>query len=317
MGFRSLDTLVDAHQSVTTKVFVDGERVYENLSTSADRPWRVYSITKSVVSLLIGIAEGEGLLSLDDPVAKYVPAWRAGPSAEVTIRHLITMTSGREWSMELDDEMVSIASDQTAFALGLGQSDSPGTVWRYDNLAAQVLEPVLTGACGDLLKFAQSRLFHPIACSDIMWQRDGAGNLLTYAGLTATAEQLGAIGQLMINRGKYGDVQVVPAEYVAQATSRGSAANSAYGYLWWSNSSGNFLDGGVAVGNAPEDSAKVGRLAPSVPADAFWALGWGSQLMAVVPSKKLVAVRLGRRPRYPDDFTIEKFTATVLDCVNW
>ena len=58
MSFRDLNTLVDAHQSVTTKVFVDGELVHQNLNAAVDRPWRVYSITKSVVSLLVGIGLG-------------------------------------------------------------------------------------------------------------------------------------------------------------------------------------------------------------------------------------------------------------------
>jgi CubicO group peptidase (beta-lactamase class C family) len=61
MNFRELDELVDAHQSVTTMVWVDGERVHTNLSKGVDRPWRVYSITKSIVSLVTGIAQDEGL----------------------------------------------------------------------------------------------------------------------------------------------------------------------------------------------------------------------------------------------------------------
>ena len=162
MSFRDLNTLVDAHQSVTTKVFVDGELVHQNLNAAVDRPWRVYSITKSVVSLLVGIAEAEGLLALEDPVARFVPQWRESASQEVTIRELLSMTSGRESTASLDDEMISIANDQTAYAIDLGQAATPGAQWHYDNIAAQILEPVLTAATGDLVEFAQERLFTPL-----------------------------------------------------------------------------------------------------------------------------------------------------------
>lgn len=316
MSFRDLDTLVDAHQSVTTKVFHDGELVYQNLSNRVDRPWRVYSVTKSVVSLLVGIAQEEGLLSLDDTVASYIPQWDQGPSANVTLRHLLSMTSGREWSGTLDDEMVSIAADQSEFALGVGQGDTPGTVWRYDNVAAQVLEPVLTKVTGGITAYAEQKLFNPLGIGELSWQRDEAGNPLTYAGLTATADQLGILGHFMLNQGAVAGEQIVPADYIAQATSPGSALNSAYGLMWWSNAAGQFLDGGVAVGRSVDTEARAGQLAPDVPSDAFWALGWGGQILAVVPSKKVVAIRLGRRPRYPDDFTVEKFTSTVLDCFS-
>lgn len=316
MSFRDLDTLVDAHQSVTTKVFHDGELVYQNLSNRVDRPWRVYSVTKSVVSLLVGIAQEEGLLSLDDKVSAYIPQWDQGSSADVTVRHLLSMTSGREWSASLDDEMVSIAADQSAFALELGQSDPPGTVWRYDNVAAQILEPVLSKVTGGISAYAEQKLFGPLGIGELSWQRDEAGNPLTYAGLTATAEQLGILGHFMMNHGAVNGEQIVPADYIAQATNPGSSLNSAYGLMWWSNAAGQFLDGGVAVGRSFDTEARSGQLAPDVPSDAFWALGWGGQILAVVPSKKIVAIRLGRRPRYPDDFTVEKFTSTVLNCFS-
>lgn len=312
MNFRELDALVNAHQSVTTKVFVAGELVHENLSARADRPWRVYSITKSVVSLLAGIAEAEGLLSLEDPVARFVPEWHESPSNEVSIRELLSMTSGRRSTVSLEDEMMSIALDQSEFALGVGQDVVPSASWLYDNIAAQVLEPVLTAATGDLIEFAQQKLFTPLSFDAVSWQRDEVGNPLTYTGLTATADQLGAIGQLMINRGVYGGRQLVPADYVQTVTSSSSELNSAYGLLWWINASGKVLDGGVAVGAQTEEGARGTRLAPSIPEDALWALGWGSQLMAVVPSQELVAIRFGRRPRYPETFTLEAFTAAAL-----
>lgn len=316
MSFRSLDTLVDAHQSVTTKVFVGGTLVHQNLSAGVDRPWRIYSITKSVVSMLVGIAEGDGLLTLDDRVAQYVPEWRGSDSAEVTIRQLLSMTSGRETSEVLDDEMTSIADDKTAFAVSLGQAAVPGSTWHYDNLAAQVLEPVLTAVTGDLIGFAHDRLFSPVGMGSVDWQRDAVGNPLTYAGITATADQLGVLGQLVIDHGRFDGRQIVPESFLAASTSPSSELNASYGYLWWTNATGERDGDHVAVGAAPVPNPQTGCIAPAVPGDTVWGLGWGSQMAAIVPSRKMVAIRFGRRPRYPETFTLEAFTAAALEGVR-
>lgn len=311
-NFAELDALVDANQSVTTLVLVGDQVEHRNPSNVQDRPWRVYSITKSIVSLLVGVAEGDGLLAIDDPVAKYVPAWANGPSADVTVRHLLSMTSGRRWSPELDNEMIFTATDITEFAVGLDQEHPPGTSWQYDNIAAQVLEAVLTSAVGDLVAFAQRRLFAPIGMTATAWERDLSGHPLTYAGITSTAADLGRLGRLMLNGGRYDEEEIVPESWIEQATTGSSELNAAYGLLWWTNTEGTILDGGRAVGQEEDSLARSGRLAPSVPADAYWALGWGSQFMAVVPSRNMVAIRLGRRPRSLDDLTIERFTATAV-----
>ncbi len=313
MIFRELDELVDAHQSVTTMVWVDGERVHTNFSKGADRPWRVYSMTKSIVSLVTGIAQDEGLINLDDHVSRYVPEWASGESSEVTIRHLLTMTSGRTWTPQLDDEMVSLADNQSVFACAVGQSGKAGGVWQYDNMAAQVLEPVLTAALGrDIEAFARERLFEPLGLSTISWERDRSHNLLTYAGITASGADVGALGQLVLNQGVANGRQLVPSAFLAEATGVGSAINPAYGFLWWINVDGYVYDGGRAVGLDHDDVPRNGRLVPGAPADTIWSLGWGSQMMTIIPSLGVVALRLGRRPRYPEDFTLEAFTNAVL-----
>jgi CubicO group peptidase (beta-lactamase class C family) len=92
-----------------------------------------------------------------------------------------------------------------------GQSGEAGGVWHYDNMAAQVLEPVLTAALGrDIEAFARERLFEPLGLTSISWERDRSHNLLTYAGITASGADLGALGQLVLDQGVATGHQLVP-----------------------------------------------------------------------------------------------------------
>lgn len=312
-GFGRLDTLVDANQSVATFVQINGENVYRNTSPAGIRPWRIYSITKSVVSVLFDIAVADQKLDYADPVSRWVPMWGQTDSEQVTIQHLLTMTSGRRWSHVLDDELISLVDDVREFSLTVGQEYEPGSVWRYDNIAAQVLEAVLTAAVGDIEKFAQERLFTPLGMASTTWSRDAHGHILTYAGITSTVDDVLKLGQLVADGGRAGDREIVPAELLAASTRGSTGLNAGYGRLWWTNTPGTVIDVDRAIGGKEASEARSGQLVASLPEDTVWALGWGSQILAVIPSRNLVALRFGRRPRYSGDLTIESFTSAVLE----
>lgn len=308
--FIGLDRLVDAARSTCTLVLRGDEVVHEHPadSRSATRP--VYSITKSIVGVLVMMAVEDGALGLDDPVAEHVEGWPTA-SSEVTVGHLLAMTSGREWTEALDDAMIG-AADQTAAALAVGQQDRPGSVWRYDNLAAQVLSPVLESAVGDIEAFARTRLFEPLGLRDTTWQRDAAGHVTTYAGIVSSCRDLARLGVMMRDRGRFDGRDLLSAASVDRLVGPSQTHNAAYGLLWWTNRPGRVVEVRRAAGFDEDRSAFEGRLAPHVPEDAFWALGWGNEFLAVVPSRGVVAVRLGPRPAGPEDLTFDRFTSAVL-----
>lgn len=312
--FADLDRLVDASDSTCTLVMRGDEVVHEHPVGSRHASRRVYSITKSVVGLLVMIADDADELSLDDPVADHVPTWPAG-SAGVTIRHLMSMTSGRTWSESLDTAMIG-AADQTAAALAVGQQSRPGEAWQYDNLASQVLSAVLTSAVGDLEAFARNRLFTPLGLRDTTWERDGAGNLKTYAGIVSSCADLARIAVLMRDGGRFAGRQIVPRTAVTALVAPSSELNAAYGLLWWTNAEGRVVEVRRAAGFAQDREPFEGRLSPAAPTDAFWALGWGNQFIAVVPSVDVVAVRLGPKPAGAEQLTFDTFTGAVLGAVR-
>lgn len=314
--FDALDDELAASRSSCVAVAQGGRLVHDAYWNGGgeDVPVRTYSITKSLTSLLVAAAVGDGALDIDEPASTQVEPWRTGPAADVTVRDLMSMTSGREWSEATDRQLIRGSSDQTAYAVGLRQVAAPGE-WVYDNSAPQVLERVLAEAAtddADVVALAERDLLGPLGMDDTVWPRDATGHATTYSGVTSTCQDLARVGHLMLNDGAWDGEQVVPAGAVERLTASSSAQNAAYGLLWWTNAEGRVVEARRQAGFADAIAPYEGRLAPDVPGDAFWAFGYGNQYVAVVPSLDLVAVRLGARPADPGQVTFDTFTAGVI-----
>lgn len=311
----ALDADLAANGSTCVAVVKDGRLVHDAYwNGGAPRtPHKVYSIAKSLTSLLVGTFIDDGALALDDSASEWVEEWRGTKEETVTVSSLLAMTSGRLWSDAADRRMIRETFDQTSYAVGLPQG-GPGERWVYDNAAVQTLESVLDDVVEteDVVELARQRLLEPLGMRDTEWGRDAAGNALTYSGMESTCLDLARIGHLMLNQGRWDGRQIVSTDYVGQATSPSSQLNAAYGLLWWVNAEGRIVEVLRQAGFASDKAPYEGRLAPNVPDDAFWAVGYGNQYVAVVPSEGVVAVRLGARPATPDRMTFDSFTANVL-----
>ncbi len=266
----------------------------------------VFSVTKSISSTLVGIAQDDGDLRVGDRASKWIPEWRGTPADAVTVRNLLSNDSGREWSPAIDYVQLLRAADRTAFAVGLAQSQPPGKVWAYNNSAIQTLQRVLAGATGqEVTTFAKQRLFDAIGMTHTMMTKDRAGNAQMFEGVRSTCRDLARFGLLMLDHGKWGDRQVVSSSWVDAATGRASSKlNAGYGYLWWLNRPGVHADplAAVSLDGARNPTEAHGQIAPGAPADMYWALGLGNQVVQVDPGTKTVVVRLGTaepRPQPP------------------
>jgi CubicO group peptidase (beta-lactamase class C family) len=237
----------------------------------------VFSVTKSVTSALVGIAQEEGFLDISQPASTWITEWQGTPSEAVTVRNLLSNDSGRHWDFVGDYTTMAVqAEDKTAYGIGLDQQQPPGEHWEYNNSAIQTLEAVLERSTGsDVEEFAQEHLFGPIGMEATMG-RDAAGNPLTFMGVKAGCRAMARFGWLYDQDGRWGDEQVVPADWVEASTSSSQELNRNYGFLWWLNTDGGFFEG--------------------APTDAYAALGLGNQIVLVVPSEDLVVVRIGGAP---------------------
>ncbi|OPG05294.1 serine hydrolase [Microbispora sp. GKU 823] len=277
----------------------------------------VFSATKSYAGTLVGIAEAEGRLSIDDKVSEYVPEWAGTPSADVTIKDILSNVSGRHWDFDTDYRRLVRAADRTGFAVGLAQDAAPGDVWAYNNSAIQTLDAVLTKATGQSpAAYAQERLFGPLGMSRSRMTLDGAGNTNMFSGLNSTCEDMARFGYLFLREGNWQGKQIVPRRWVEAATGRPSQKlNAAYGYLWWVNARGPVVDPLKPSTRERSSAAPRRRLVEGAPHDMYWALGFGGQVIQVDPGSDTVVVRLGRnvpRDRYGPAEAAEVVTTALV-----
>ncbi|HYI61101.1 MAG TPA: serine hydrolase [Acidimicrobiales bacterium] len=301
---------------VTRHGAVVDERYWQG--SDAESAQEAFSVTKSITSTLVGIAQDEGDLALDDSASRYIPSWAGTPAEAVTVEDLLSNDSGREWSLSLDYGQMVNATDQTAFAVGLGQPRPPGQEWVYNNSAIQTLDEVLTTATGqEPQDYARARLFDRIGMDRSEMTTDAAGNTRTFMGLQTTCLDLARFGYLMLRGGEWDGEQVVSRQYVEAATGRSSTElNAAYGYLWWLNRRGQLADPDVATTGAPDGARPDDQMVPGVPDDVFWALGLFDQIVAVIPSEGIVATRMGGPPDPETPFSQTELTEGLLEAVT-
>ncbi|MEO3809380.1 serine hydrolase [Sphaerisporangium sp. B11E5] len=276
----------------------------------------VFSVTKSYTSTLVGIAQEEGLLDIDDPMARYIPRWRKTAAKDVRVRNVLGNDSGRHWDLTTDYSGLGRAADRTGFAIGLPQDAAPGKVWAYNNAAIQTLEAVLRQATGkDPADYARERLLGPLGMRHSEMTRDLSGNTTMYTGLRSTCEDLARFGLLFLRGGKWDGERLVPESWVRAATTRPSQdINAAYGYLWWINAEGTVAGPLRATTRQESERTSPSRLVPSAPPDMYWAIGLGGQIIQVDPSSDTVVVRLGsgdRRTGYGPEHTAEIVTGAL------
>jgi CubicO group peptidase (beta-lactamase class C family) len=263
----------------------------------------VYSATKSVAGTLVGIAQDDGDLRIGESASRWIPQWQGTSSEAVTVRNLLSMDSGREWSPLTDYVRLLTSPDRTAFAIGLDQEAAPGTVWAYNNSAVQTLDRVLQKATrASVVAFAERRLLEPLGMTHTTMAIDKAGNAQLWEGIRSTCRDMARFGVLMLNQGRWGGKQIVSSTWVKQATGRSSTRlNAAYGYLWWLNREGVMasVTAATSLHAVQQGATERGRLVPGAPDSMYWALGLGNQLIQIDPASRTVVVRLGTAAPIP------------------
>ncbi|WP_090058108.1 serine hydrolase [Luteibacter sp. 329MFSha] len=237
-GDKALATLLDrarATHSDAVVVWQDGLEVghyYKN--GRAPGPIELMSVTKSVVALGIGqlIASGK-LKSVDQPVADFYPEWRQGRKKDITLRMLMNHTSGLQ-NVRRADEEIYPAPDAVQLALAAELTTPPGQVLEYNNKAVNLLSGVIEKASGERMdRFFRDGLFHDMDIRFGTWEADSGGRPYAMSGLPLTAADLGKLGTLVMNRGRWQGRQLVPAAYVDTMLGTDKRDDSPVGLLWW------------------------------------------------------------------------------------
>ncbi len=262
-----------------------------------DKGHLLFSAVKSVIAVLVGIAIDQGhIKGVEQSAADFIPQWRGTPKAAITIRHLLTMTSGLHFQ-GLQNR--NIQGDQFALNAAVPLDYPPGTHWAYSTPMFHLLYHILEKATGEPFEaYAQRVLIGPLGMQHWKWDTNigqGAnGPVKNYYTAICSTRDLARFGLFSLRGGQWNGRQLVSKSYFRAATSPSQTMNPSYGYLWWLNSKSGYNASGAEAGFRFQGS----------PPDAFGALGALGQVAIETPSLDLVVVRQGEKPANPKAISI-------------
>ena len=257
-------------------ILVNGRIVMENYFNghSASTNWYWASAGKTLTSTVTGIAQQENIININNKVSQYIgTGWTSETLAQgnlITCKNLLTMTSGIEDIANGDD--VSPAS--------LQYKADAGTRWAYHNVYVK-LQDVIAQASGQTWNtYFNAKLRDKIGMDGAWFQ---SGNNSVYG---STTRSMARFGLLMYNKGKWDNTVILNETYFNEAINTSQNINLGYGYLWWLNGKSSY--------HLPQSQLTIpGSIIPTAPNDMFMALGKNDQKIYVVPSKKMVVIRMG------------------------
>lgn len=295
-------------------VLKDGQLIAERYADGygIDTPALGFSATKSVISALTGILVRQGKLALDRPAP--VAAWqnRGDPRHAITLDHLLRHTTGLaignslqaslSAALEPVNRMKFMESDMARYAESIELATPPGSAWNYNDGNYVILSHLIRDAAGghaaDVLHFARQELFGPLGMHNVTLEFDASGNLEGSSQMLATARDWARFGMLYLNDGIVGGRRILPEGWVDYSSSPTPDAWVGYGAGFWTNR-GDSFGANYRVGHG-------------WPHDAFFAKGTIGQYVIVIPSERLVIVRLGVSPNWPDVDGVSQLVSDVI-----
>lgn len=299
----AVQPLLDYLELKNTKSFmilVNGRIVMENYFNghTPTTPWYWASAGKTLTATVTGIAQEEGLLNINNKVSDYLgTGWTSAPLAKenlITCKNLLSMTSG------LNDALGDDVSPAN-----LQYVADAGTRWAYHNVYVKLQDVVAQASGQTWTSYFNTKLRDRIGMTGGAWiNSDG---LSVY---WSTTRNMARFGLLSLNQGKWDGTTIVSSAYFNQATTTSQNLNQAYGYLWWLNGKNTYRLPGLQL-------QFNGTLVPNAPSDMYAALGKNDQKIYVVPSMKMVIIRMGEvaNPQNPT-FALSGFDNELWDKIN-
>ena len=292
-------------------VLHDGKLVADRYAPGFSRETRLtgWSMTKAVVGALVGVLVRDGRLSLSEK--NLLPEWRGtgDPRAEISLDDMLRMRSGLRfeelYGKPLSDvnRMLWLSRDMGAYAAARPLAHPPGSRWKYASGTTNILAKIIRNVVGerDYPRFPRRALFEPLGMRSALVEMDSAGNFVGSSHMFATARDWARFGRLYAQGGVWDGRRVLPEGWVELAATPTPQSDGRYGAHWWLK--------------LPKELGGETEAAKKIPADAFYALGHEDQSVTVIPSKKLVVVRLGLSI-YIDAWNHAQFIADLLDVLG-
>lgn len=279
-----LDSLLDYLESKETKAFIilkDGKIVVEKYfgNFKVDSFWYWASAGKTLTATLVGIAQTENILNINNKTSDYLGiGWTNTSIAQenlITVKSQLNMTTGLDWNEPDDNCTVDTC---------LNYKSDAGTEWYYYNAPYRLLQDVVESASGSTFnQYTRNKLTNKIGM---------IGQWVDYV-YYSKARDMARFGLLMLNKGRWqNDIILNDSAYYNDMVNTSQNLNESYGYLWWLNGKNSFKIPGTTL-------TFQGSLMPDAPADLIAALGKNDQKIHVVPSQNLVLIRMGNSAGQP------------------
>ena len=297
-GRRSVEAFLADTDTSALLILKDGRVRFESYRLTGGRgvQWISWSVAKSFVSALVGIAVDEGHIgNIQDAISNYIAVEPGSAYDGVSIKDVLQMSSGARWNEDYNDPTSDVhrlgaamagAMPLDTFVATMAPDAPAGTVCRYNSGDTQALGTLLVRATGrSLADFMREKLVEPLGFeADSYWLIDGVGMEMAFAGLNVTARDFAKLGELYRNHGRWNGRQIVPEAWV-HASTRADAGHLepghpiladhpldlGYGYQWW------LPDGDIGE---------------------FTAIGIYNQFVYVDPSRGVTIVKLSANPAY-------------------
>ena len=223
--------------------------------------WTSFSVAKSVTSTLVGAAVKDGAIkSLDDAVTRYIPGLRGSAYDQVSVRQLLTMTSGVKWNEDYTDPNSDVAllfstpadpglDSTVSYMRKLPRESAPGAKWVYKTGETNLIGVLVTSATGkSLSSYLSEKIWKPYGMEqDALWMIDERGQEAGGCCLSMTLRDYGRVGEFLRTGGIGSAGAVLPKGWIAEATRQQAATDDrfGYGYQWWTEPGGVFNGLGI------------------------------------------------------------------------
>jgi len=297
-------TLMEDYQTLSFLVIKDKEIIFERYweEFSPETLSSSFSMSKSIVSLLIGIAIDQGRIqSVDQPVGDFIPVFTEGDLAGISIRHLLEMSSGLKHNEKFMNPFsweakAYYGSELSEITLKQESATGPGKVFEYNSMNTQLLAMILEKATGrSVSAFTSEHLWKPLGAGrDALWSLDKVNGVeKAFCCFNSNARDFARFGQLILNRGSWNDEHLLSEEYLKNAlspalhlTDNNGGKVDYYGWQWWINDYRGLI--------------------------VYSMRGLKGQYVFAIPEKDLVIVRLGNKSG-----KVSEDGANTEDMFNW
>lgn len=283
-------------------VAIDTLVMYEQYANGFNKDSRIlgWSMTKSITSALVGMMVKDGKLELNSPAP--ISEWKNDSRSEITLRQLLNMTSGLKWTEDYGDIseatiMLYEKGDVGNYAISSPAIYPPDSVWYYSSGTSNILSLILRQTIGNdqvYWDYPRTALFNKIGMRSAIIETDASGTFVASSYVEATARDYARFGLLYLQNGIWQKDTILSQEWIDFTHTEAPKSNGKYGAQFWLNLAGHEL--------------------PDCPPDIYFCDGFNGQRIYIIPSKKVVIVRMGLSKKGEFDYNL--MVKSILEAIK-